>query len=52
MSQINERAFETYVQEILLTTGNWLKGEVAEWDQARALFPRRLLGGSRDGSPI
>ncbi|MBI2516987.1 MAG: type I restriction endonuclease subunit R [Opitutae bacterium] len=43
MSQTNEKAFETYVQEILLTAGNWLKGDVAEWDQARALFPQRIF---------
>lgn len=43
MSQTNERAFETYVQQILLTTGNWLKGELAEWDQSRALFPKRIF---------
>ena len=42
-SNVREKAFETYVQEILLTAGNWLKGELAEWDQSRALFPKRIF---------
>ena len=39
MSQTTERAFETYVEEILLTKGGWKSGSNAEWDKERALFP-------------
>ena len=30
MSQTNERAFETYVEEILLTRGGWKSGSNAQ----------------------
>src|ERR1019366_2827396 len=43
MSQTNERAFETYVEEILLTTGGWKSGTNAEWDKERALFPAQAF---------
>ena len=39
MSQTTERAFETYVEEILLTRGGWKSGSNAEWDKERALVP-------------
>ena len=42
-AQTTERAFETYVEEILLTTGGWKPGSNAEWDNDRALFPARLF---------
>lgn len=35
--QTTERAFETYVEEILLTRGGWKSGTNAEWDKERAL---------------
>jgi type I restriction enzyme, R subunit len=41
-AQTTERAFETYVEEILLTTGGWRSGSNAEWDKERALFPARV----------
>ena len=48
MSQTNERAFETYVEEILLTKGGWKSGTNAEWDKDRALFPARVLAFLKD----
>lgn len=42
MSQTDERAFESYVEEILSTRANWQKISVEEWDQERALFPGRI----------
>jgi type I restriction enzyme, R subunit len=38
-NQTNERAFETYAEEILLSKGGWTSGSNAEWDKARAIFP-------------
>ena len=43
MSQTTENAFETYVEEILLTKGGWQSGTNAEWDKERALFPARIF---------
>ena len=43
MPQTNERAFETYVEEILLTRGGWKSGSNAEWDKDRALFPAQVF---------
>ena len=42
-AQTTERAFETYVEEILLTTGGWKPGSNAEWDKERALFPAQTV---------
>lgn len=41
--QTTERAFETYVEEILLTQGGWKSGSNAEWDKERALFPAQVF---------
>lgn len=38
--QTTERAFETYVEEVLLTHGGWKSGSSAEWDKDRALSPK------------
>ncbi len=43
MSQTNERAFETYVEEILHGKAGWQSGKKAEWDKERALFPARVV---------
>jgi type I restriction enzyme, R subunit len=40
MSRTTERAFETYVEEILLTRGRWKPGSNAEWDKARPVTSR------------
>ena len=42
MSQTNEHAFESYVEEILLTKSGWTRGDVAEWDKELALFPSQV----------
>lgn len=46
--QTNERAFETYVEEILLTRGGWQSGSNAEWDKERALFPAQVFAFIQD----
>lgn len=48
MSQTNEKAFETYVEEILLTKGAWKSGSNAEWDKDRALFPAQVFAFIQD----
>ena len=40
--QTNERAFETYVAEMLLGASGWHSGTNAEWDVERALFPAQV----------
>jgi len=42
--QTKEQAFESYVEEILLTKGAWKSGTNAEWDKERALFPAQVFG--------
>jgi type I restriction enzyme R subunit len=42
-TQTTERAFETYVEEILLTTGGWKSGTNSGWDKERALFPTQVF---------
>ncbi|MFI5397518.1 MAG: type I restriction endonuclease subunit R [Candidatus Binatia bacterium] len=43
MAQTDERAFETYVAEILSNRSGWQAGSVAEWDVERALFPTHIF---------
>jgi type I restriction enzyme R subunit len=40
--QTNERAFELYVEDVLLKQGGWQPGTNADWDVDRALFPSRI----------
>lgn len=47
MAQTTEKAFETYVEEMLLARG-WKPGTVAEWDKDIALFPRQVLAFLQD----
>ncbi len=42
MAQTTERAFESYLEQ-MLAEGGWLPGTNAEWDKARALFPARVF---------
>ncbi len=42
MLQTNEKAFESYVEQMLLAKG-WQAGSVKEWDKALALFPAQIL---------
>ncbi|HEY5297268.1 MAG TPA: DEAD/DEAH box helicase family protein [Verrucomicrobiae bacterium] len=51
MSQTTEKAFETYVEQILLTKGGWHPGALAEWDKERALFPARIFAFLKDTQP-
>ncbi|MEI6178097.1 MAG: type I restriction endonuclease [Verrucomicrobiota bacterium] len=51
MNQTNEHAFETYVEEILLTRGGWKSGSNAEWDKERALFPAQVFAFIADTQP-
>lgn len=51
MSQTSEHAFETYVEEILLTRGGWTNSTVTEWDKERALFPAQVLAFIQDTQP-
>jgi type I restriction enzyme R subunit len=43
VAQTNERAFESYVETILLTQAGWKAATIADWDEARALFPARVI---------
>ena len=45
-----EQAFETNVEYMLLD-GGWRKGDLAEWDVDRALFPGRAAAFIRDTQP-
>jgi type I restriction enzyme R subunit len=51
MPQTTEKAFETYVQEILLARGGWKAGSLAEWDKERALFPAQVFAFVADTQP-
>ncbi len=42
MAQTTERAFETYLQQ-MLERGGWEAGALAEWDVERALFPAQVF---------
>src|SRR5271157_487247 len=42
-TQVNERAFEAHVEEVLLQQSGWTSGTNAEWDVERALFPERVF---------
>lgn len=50
-AQTNERAFESYVEEILLTKAGWKRGALAEWDKERALFPAKVIAFLQDTQP-
>jgi type I restriction enzyme, R subunit len=43
MPQTTEKAFETYVEEILHSYCGWEHGDLAEWDVERALFPASVF---------
>ena len=49
--QTTERAFETYVEEIFLTTGGWISGSNADWDKERALFPAQAFAFIQETQP-
>ncbi|MCG8342922.1 MAG: type I restriction endonuclease [Chlorobiales bacterium] len=41
MKQTTEKAFESYVEAMLLAKG-WLQGSTSGWDQGNALFPKLI----------
>ena len=47
-TQTTEKAFETYVEEILLSRGGWKSGSNVEWDKERALFPAQVFAFIQD----
>ena len=49
-NQTNERAFETTVESMLLTSG-WHAGDVSEWDVQLALFPPQVIACIRETQP-
>jgi type I restriction enzyme, R subunit len=51
MSQTNERAFESYVETILLEKAGWKAGALADWDETRALFGADVLAFLQDTQP-
>lgn len=51
MSQTNEHAFETYVEEILLTRSGWHSGSVIEWDKEQAIFAAQVFAFIQDTQP-
>lgn len=51
MSQTGERAFESYVEEILNGRSGWQKCPVEYWDQELALFPRRVCAFLEQSQP-
>jgi type I restriction enzyme, R subunit len=51
MPQTNERAFETYVEEILSQRSGWKAGSLVEWDRERALFPAQIFTFIQDTQP-
>ena len=48
MTQTTEKAFETYVEEIMLTKGGWKSGANADWHKERALFPTQICAFLQD----
>ncbi|TVP98115.1 MAG: type I restriction endonuclease subunit R [Planctomycetaceae bacterium] len=51
MNQTNELAFESYVEEILLTESGWTSASHADWDKGRALFPAQVMAFIADTQP-
>ncbi|HEY0075465.1 MAG TPA: type I restriction endonuclease, partial [Abditibacteriaceae bacterium] len=51
MPHTTEKAFESYVEEILLTKSGWQTGRVAEWDKEQALFPAYIFAFLQDSQP-
>lgn len=49
--QTTEKAFETYVEEIVIAKAGWTHGEKSEWDKQNALFPERVFSFIADTQP-
>lgn len=50
MAQTNEKAFETYVTQMLSVKG-WQQGSVTEWDKEQALFPAQVTAFIAETQP-
>jgi len=50
MPQTNEKAFETYVEQMLLAKG-WQQGSVSGWDKERAIFPALITSFIAETQP-
>ena len=50
MRQTTEKAFESYVEQMLLAQG-WRQGSVSEWDKERALFPVQVTAFLAETQP-
>lgn len=51
MPQTTEKAFESYVETILLNQAGWRAGALAEWDETCALFPARITAFLQETQP-
>ncbi len=49
--QTTEKAFESYVETILLEKAGWTRGDLASWDVEKALFPTDVLAFLADSQP-
>jgi len=50
-TKTDEKAFESYVEEVLMTLGGWNAGTNSEWDKERALFPIQVIAFIQDTQP-
>ncbi len=50
MAQTSEKAFESYVEQMLLARG-WQQGSVSGWDKEQALFPKQITDFIAAGQP-
>ena len=46
--QTKEKAFETYIEEVLLNQSGWTHGTNKEWDVERAIFPAEVVRFLKD----
>jgi len=51
LSQTSEYAFESYVESVLLQQAGWQRGDSAEWDVERAIFPARVHAFLQETQP-
>lgn len=50
-TQTKEHAFESYVEQVLLTKAGWGKGNKSDWDVERALFASEVCRFLQDTQP-
>lgn len=51
LKSTTERAFETYIEEALLSKSGWRIGSIGDWDKEQAIFPPQILGFIRNTQP-